>query len=177
MTQARNGESGHKAQMYSLQGATKILEGAPGTPVHLHAKSGVVRFPKFSQYAEDIANVSKYKIQSHFAEHYVQQLHEHLRTTEELGEKMDAELQTAFSGDLGLQYQQVAKAMRMDTELLDMERSGFFTSLGGFDSHGAMEQDGKFGVINSALTSLVTDLKAQGLWDKVVIVFLSDFGR
>ena len=90
---------------------------------------------------------------------------------------MDAELQTAFSGDLGLQYQQVAKAMRMDTELLDMERSGFFTSLGGFDSHGAMEQDGKFGVINSALTSLVTDLKAQGLWDKVVIVFVSDFGR
>merc|ERR1711865_1211613 len=60
---------------------------------------------------------------------------------------------------------------------MGMERSGFFTSLGGFDSHGAMEQDGKFGVINSALTSLVADLKAQGLWDKVVIVFVSDFGR
>ena len=122
--QDRNGETGHKAQQYSLDGATKILEGAPGSPVHLHKKSGVIRFPKFSQYAEDIANVSKYRIQSHFAEHYVQQLHDHLSQTEELGEKMDAELQTTFSGDLGLQYQQVAKAMRMDTELLDMERAG-----------------------------------------------------
>ena len=163
--------------MYSLQGATKILEGAPGSPVHLHKKSGVVRFPKFSQYAEDIANVSKYRIQSHFAEHYVQQLHDHLSQTEELGEKMDAELQTAFSGDLGLQYQQVAKAIRMDTELLDMERAGFFTSLGGFDTHNAMNQDLLLEQVNSAITSLVADLKAQGLWDNVVIVFVSDFGR
>lgn len=177
MMQDRNGTKGYKSQMYSLKGATKILEGAPGTPVHLSAGSGVVRFPKFSQYADDIANMSKYKTQSVFGEHYLQNLHDHLKATEELGEKMDGELQTSFSGSLGQQFEQVAKAIRMDTDLLEMERSGFFTSHWGYDTHGAMNQDGLLAELNSAITSLVANLKAQGLWDNVVVIVVSDFGR
>ena len=173
----RNGTKGYKSQMYSLKGATKVLEGAPGTPIHLSSGAGVVRFRKYAQYAEGIANMSKYKTKNVFAEHYIQTLHDHLKSTEELGDKMDGELQTAFSGELGLQYEQVAKAIRMDTNLLDMERAGFYTMLHGFDTHGSMNQDGKLTELNNAITSLVTNLKEQGQWDNVVLVFVSDFGR
>ena len=90
---------------------------------------------------------------------------------------MAAELQTTFTGSLGLQYEQVAKAIRMDTNLLSMERAGFFTSHHGYDTHGSMNQDTLFNELNSAITSLVSNLKQQGLWDNTVIVFVSDFGR
>ena len=176
LMQDRNGTKGYKSQMYSLRGATKLLEGAPGTPIHL-STSGVVRFPKFAQYAEGIANISKYKSRSVFAEQYIQSLTDHLYSTEELGEKMDAELQTAFAGDLGKQFEQVAKAIRMDTNLISMERAGFYAFHHGYDTHGSLNQDALLTEVNSAISTLVTSLKQQGKWNNVVLVFVSDFGR
>jgi cullin-associated NEDD8-dissociated protein 1 len=100
-----------------------------------------------------------------------------LTVTEALGDAMSGDLPTAFTGELGEQFEQVAKAIRMDVNLIDMERAGFFTSQWGYDSHGSMDQSTLYNEVNSAIASFVTDMKQQGKWDNVVMVFASDFGR
>jgi uncharacterized protein (DUF1800 family) len=120
-----NGEKPYKTQLYSLRGATTILEGAPGTPVYLSSVSGVVRYPQFSELEDDIANISAFNSESVFAEHYLQQINDHLAKTEHLGSKMDYDLDTPFSShSLSQQFEQVSKAIRMDVNLEDNERAG-----------------------------------------------------
>ena len=181
LMQDHGGEKAYKAQMYSLMGATTIFEGAPGTPVQLSSVSGVVRYPQFSEYEDDIANISAHHSNSIFAEHYLQKMNDHLKKTEHLGSKMDSHLDTQFSsGSLSQQYHQVAKAIRMDVNLEGNERAGYFTEMHGFDTHGesALDQGSTlFKPLNAAISEFTANMKSQGLWDNVVMVFVSDFGR
>ena len=49
----------------------------------------------------------------------------------------------------------------------------------GFDTHNDYRElvNQKFGTINTALENFVTEMKAQGIWNDVVILTISDFGR
>jgi uncharacterized protein (DUF1501 family) len=51
--------------------------------------------------------------------------------------------------------------------------------MGGYDMHkDVLEQlEVRFEDLNAAIEELVTELKVLGIWDKVVIVQSSDFGR
>ena len=60
-----------------------------------------------------------------------------------------------------------------------MERAAFFTNVGGFDTHSNMLSvtDAKFKDINTGLEKFVKEMKAQNLWDNIVLVTTSDFAR
>jgi uncharacterized protein (DUF1501 family) len=60
-----------------------------------------------------------------------------------------------------------------------VERDFFFVPLDGFDTHNAVQLvlEGRFFELNDALEDFVTELKTLGVWDDVVIVQTSDFGR
>lgn len=60
-----------------------------------------------------------------------------------------------------------------------VDRDHFYFSYNGFDSHfGVAESlNDKFLDLNETLTDLVAELKLQNVWDDVVIVETSDFGR
>ena len=60
-----------------------------------------------------------------------------------------------------------------------LQRSGFATAVKGFDSHNDYREqvNARFETIDTALKNFVTEMKAQGIWDDVVMVTMSDFGR
>ena len=63
--------------------------------------------------------------------------------------------------------------------LLTRQRSGFVTSISGFDTHNDYRAlvDERFATIDAGLKNFVAEMKAQGIWDNVVIMAMSDFGR
>ena len=60
-----------------------------------------------------------------------------------------------------------------------MQRSGYVTQMGRFDTHNDAREvvNENFNAINVGLKSFVNELKAQKVWDDVVVVAMSDFGR
>ena len=60
-----------------------------------------------------------------------------------------------------------------------LQRSGFVTQMGRFDTHNDYREivNQNFNAIDVGLKSFVTELKAQEVWDDVVVVAVSDFGR
>merc|ERR1712032_1531935 len=58
-------------------------------------------------------------------------------------------------------------------------RDFFFVGVGGWDMHTSVERGlfGRFGMVNQGVAAFVDEMKAQNLWDKVVIASMSDFGR
>ena len=57
------------------------------------------------------------------------------------------------------------------------ERSMFYTTIGGWDSHGTVDISTQLDYVDEAVGMLADELKDQGVWDDVAIVCLSDFGR
>ena len=54
-----------------------------------------------------------------------------------------------------------------------------FYSSGGFDSHSDLDEtlDERLPLMDHALDAFATEMKAQGIWDKVTVVVCSEFGR
>ena len=76
------------------------------------------------------------------------------------------------------QLEQVAKVINASSQL-GADRAAFHTLIGGFDTHSDIHEtlDEKFDELNAALRTFVTEIKAMGRWDDVVIVPVSEFGR
>ena len=60
---------------------------------------------------------------------------------------------------------------------LGTERGVFLTKTGGWDTHNTFDLAPRFTPINDALKSFKSEMQAQGIWDDVVVVTVSDFGR
>merc|ERR1712025_990468 len=78
------------------------------------------------------------------------------------------------------QLNQVAKLIKLDVNTLKTERATYLTSLNGWDGHGATHMttlETKFAQMNSAISDFVKEMKSQNLWENVVLVTSSDFGR
>ncbi len=90
-------------------------------------------------------------------------------------------IDTAFqgvNGGLGDQLYQCAKLVAAHSQL-GVARHGFFTSMGGFDTHNAQsgEQASRFNDLGPALAAFENAMEALGFADKVTTFTLSDFGR
>ncbi len=90
-------------------------------------------------------------------------------------------IDTAFqgvNGGLGDQLYQCAKLIAARSQL-GVARHGFFTSMGGFDTHNAQrgEQASRFNDLGPALAAFQKAMEALGVADKVTTFTLSDFGR
>ena len=80
--------------------------------------------------------------------------------------------------ELTQQLYQVARTV-ISRGTLGAERDVFYVTIGGWDMHnniieGMITQAGK---VNSALEVFVNEMKAQGVWDDMVIQTNSDFAR
>jgi len=90
-------------------------------------------------------------------------------------------IDTAFqgaNGGLADQLYQCAKLVAARSQL-GVTRHGFFTSMGGFDTHNAQrgEQSSRFNELGPALAAFEKAMEALGVADKVTTFTLSDFGR
>jgi hypothetical protein len=79
---------------------------------------------------------------------------------------------------LSLQFEAVSKLIK-SRNVRGVDRDIFYVETGGFDTHANMISEFAYlgDKINDALGSFVTEMKAQGRWNDVVLVFVSEFAR
>jgi len=176
----------YKTGSYSLNGVVKMLEGER-SPIVLD-KSGVVAFEQQADLGAVLANLTLTsgggsagtKYRSVFAETWARQLNGALTSSQTLS-AATADISTSAtfpSTDLGEQLEQVARVIGARSAL-DEERQVFFVKHPGYDSHASLKDKvhEKFQSMNAALEAFETEMKAQGVWDEVVLLTSSDFGR
>jgi cullin-associated NEDD8-dissociated protein 1 len=175
--------SPYKSYLFSLVGNTKFLEGSL-PPVIVSPLRGIARFSGFSSLAPYLTALTQPEVHSKFADLYSATLDASLRMTEQYGAVLaSATLSTSGFGtdDFGKQMTQVARLLKIRTDL-HAERAVFVTNLNGFDTHSDLDTGG--GVMAAKLQSMgrgigpfVAEMKAQGIWDSVTVVAVSEFGR
>lgn len=131
--------------------------------------------------------VPVHRYNSIFAETFASMLEASLLQTNSLGELMkkngvaQSNLQTGFHWNgLSQQMYQVAKVISIRNDpAIQSERDVFYAKIGGFDTHqnSGSDLNKRLEEIDIAIEDLADEMKAQGLWENVTIVTLSDFGR
>jgi len=115
-----------------------------------------------------------------FADTYNERLGRFIDDAEKLDSVFDhIQLETSFD-DSSFQegFSTIAKLIKART-ILGAERDVFMTGARGFDSHANMNNEGVFGMlgIDEGLKAFTKELKAQGIWENVTVLVLSEFGR
>lgn len=170
---------------YSVTGISHALTGgAPrASPPQdiINSAGGVIPFDEFPSSARILPAVKKLtgSTTSLFGETWSATVQSMLGRTKELGNALKtAEVSEFPKTGLGIQMEQVAKLVKAHSDL-ETNRDVFHVQLGGFDTHKNLEASLtlKMGEIDDALDAFKNEMVAQGLWDDVVVVTASDFGR
>lgn len=191
VTKLTNRSAPFKSAMYSLKGYQRMLTGAPFTPAIIAAGEGIVRFGDYSNLKDDINSMINLESESLMAETYAAVLESSIESTEFLGKALgnttlksgnDFASKVLVNGAVGRnhlaeQLKEVSKVIQLDTTDFGNERSMFYTSIGGWDSHGSVDISTQLDHVDEAVGMLADELKDQGVWDDVAVVCLSDFGR
>jgi uncharacterized protein (DUF1501 family) len=88
-------------------------------------------------------------------------------------------LNTAFPDTgLSIQFEAISKMIK-SKNARGVDREVFYVDWGGFDTHADMltALNDRAVEMNDALGSFVTEMKAQGRWNDVVVLFVSEFAR
>ena len=177
---------------YSFAGHAKLLEGGPEQPQML-LTSGPVRLTRLQHSADDLVELTKHVSSSAFGETYSRIIDDALESAEGLAHVLDeVQLSTHFTdypyyrlGAISSQLEQVAKVIG-GRQSFENERDAFFVSSSiAWDSHVSVDENWphRVGVghlwegVNSALSSFVAEMKAQGMWESVTLVMGSAFGH
>mmetsp|Transcript_19992 Transcript_19992/g.37454 ORF Transcript_19992/g.37454 Transcript_19992/m.37454 type:complete len:323 (+) Transcript_19992:60-1028(+) len=166
---------------FSIAGTSTWSQGFNTNTEIIHRSKGAVRFKQYDELKEVVGNITSRQHRHIYSEEYVQQLSEAIQSSENLGAMMDkAKLQTTYdtSSSLAKQLHQVARLIATREER-KAERDFFFVELGGFDTHNEVINVliDKFGEVDGALRGFVQELEAQNIFQDVVLVTSSDFGR
>ena len=82
------------------------------------------------------------------------------------------------SSVLGKQLETVAKLILANIETFNDDITAYFVNLGGFDTHG---DNAKFASlmldVDNGLNKFKAEMVAQGVWDDVIVIQASEFGR
>ena len=139
---------------------------------------------------EAMNNLTRKKAGSYFASTHNNVVRNSLADSERIGNLLEQVTLTqswtsaissapgAIGGDIIRQLEQVSKVIA-SRNALGAERDVFYIEMGGFDTHSDTTSlvDQSFQVINTGLETFTAEMKAQGVWDNVVLQQLSEFGR
>jgi len=180
----------YKSNLFSLAGSKKILSGSAKVfPSIISPRNGVTRYND-EEYKDLKGDIKRLLGHSHslLSETYASEMENILKSTEELGPILSNQPLSAPGpwkvanpdvSSFGAQLREVAKLIKISKTEQFVERSGFVTQMGRFDTHNDAREivNQNFNAIDVALKSFVTEMKAQKVWDDVVVVAMSDFGR
>ena len=172
-----------KSSLYSIVGNKKIFEGKTSAAI-VDSTRGIPRFFDLKKMSAGLSGMTANVSSSAFAETYSGSLEASLQVTEQLGELLKATiLDTKFTkvddGDrFTPQLEKVAQLIKMSSAL-GTERAAFMTALGGFDTHANLHETmaSKMKILDKSIQSFVAEMRAQGIWDGVTVMTISDFGR
>jgi len=117
-----------------------------------------------------------------YAKEYVNQVDEALNAYKavlDVFQNADTVLANASLNYRGIpQLRQVATLIAA-RQVRKARRDFFFVGFGGFDNHGNLAPNlaRRFSSMNAAIEAFVTEMKAQGVWDRVLLATQSDFAR
>ena len=183
MADLTGGVAAYKSALYTISGTNRVLLGDDRTKMDFLTSAGASRMDAYADLQAGIANFTAFESQSIFAEQYLDGLNASLRSTNAIGDFIDAaELSSAaFDGSLSAQdskFKMLAKTIKMDMTNRKSERAAFYVDTGHqWDTHASMDINGMVSSTDTAIGKFATELKAQGVWDNVTIVAVSDFGR
>lgn len=157
-------------------------QGRTTAPQIIDPQSGTVSFTHYERLKTVIENITSVRHGNIYAEEFSTKFASAIKFNQELEEQLKtSKLQTPFPTneiDLSRQLKQVARLISARVHR-KAERDVFFVDIGGWDTHSSVsrELNDRFQDLNSALTSFVTELKAQNIFDSTTIVTHSDFAR
>jgi len=165
----------YATEMYSLAGNQKMLQAVLSKPDLIDARNGVIQLTDKTFATHTVNNVTQFVTDSSFGETYATLVSSSLQKNERIGQLLETSTVPSFGrGGYNQQLQQVAKLIKIRGDL-GTERAVFFTSRGGWDTHNSLTPP--WGSVDSAMDAFQAEMKAQGIWDNVVVVSVSDFGR
>merc|ERR1712032_1766 len=171
-----------RSESFSVAGTSPWSEGFATLQQIIDQKEGSVRLENYESLNPILKRVTDRKHGNVYCEEYAQSVAKYVESSRALGTILDnTTLQSLAYGTedtLAKQLHQVSRLISARTER-KAERDFFYVSIGGFDTHS--NADGvlaeKFESIDSALEDFVAEMKAQGIFDNVVVVSESEFGR
>eukprot|EP01013_Petalomonas_cantuscygni_P025363 TRINITY_DN472_c1_g1_i8.p1 TRINITY_DN472_c1_g1~~TRINITY_DN472_c1_g1_i8.p1 ORF type:complete len:2177 (+),score=570.77 TRINITY_DN472_c1_g1_i8:136-6531(+) len=175
---SESGTAGYRAAAYSFAGSQRILRGA--LQVSTVSSGGVTPF-RAPELGDAIDAISQNESASVFAETTNNIIDFTLANTGALQTALSSSniSSSSFPSDsLGQQLLQVSRLIKA-RDLLQAERNVFYVSIGGFDMHSEVVNalTAKFDLIDAAISAFATEMKAQGMWDSVVLQTSSEFAR
>merc|ERR1711916_22257 len=162
------------SEMYSLAGNAKMTQGIITKPDLISSRSGVVGLVDRTFVETGIENVTRYESKSTFGETYASLVGTSLKKTNEIKALLDNSAVPDFGRGYQESLEMVAKLIKIRGDL-GTERAVFFTSRGGWDTHTRFNPPWRS--VDEALGKFATEMTAQGVWDDVVVVSVSDFAR
>jgi uncharacterized protein (DUF1501 family) len=149
------------------------------------SEKGPIRFVDYELWNNTIRRVTEQRYGNIYAEQYAQQFRDAITDSDTLGTLYDSvKLETDYPEKARLDKTEVNKQLQMVAKLIALreerkaERDLFIVEHRGFDMHNNIGTlPWRMKELNSALQHFVTELKAQGIFDSVVVATQSEFGR
>jgi len=178
------GKGSYNVHSFSLAGKAAWSEGESTRRAVISgdAATGGGGFVPGAKVQRIMDNLTEIEFSSVFAKEYISQLDESVNSFKRVSEALrsgDSLLRSGGEnyGGLGV-LKQVARLIASRT-MRKAERDFFFVGFGGFDMHTNLEMNlfNRFGTINQGITAFVNEMRAQGIWNDVVLATQSDFAR
>ena len=179
-------DQGYSVGSYSIIGSNFVQESAPGKSpmqsfISLSGVSGINPSGYSARVTRAVEELNKDQMRSFYGETWAATVSQTLESSDTLIDALESsELEQAWEPNtrFGSQMRQVSKLIKA-RKALGTERQSFYTALGHFDSHSDVHGflNERFTDMNDVIVRFEEEMKLQGVWDDVVVVFSSDFGR
>lgn len=179
-------ENPYKSGSFSIAGNQKAVQGYRA-PTFIHWRRGIAVFNQYGQIARHYQNISALESESIFANTWAESLAETLTSSRTIAEvygsgstteSFNIACPSLVSCSPKDQLKSVAKMMSVRDQTQN-EREVYLVSHGSYDWH--QDTRGKFGkqveVLDLSIAAFKREMIHQGIWDNVVVVTASDFGR
>ncbi|KAH8075738.1 hypothetical protein JL721_1759 [Aureococcus anophagefferens] len=173
----------HDVQQRLAQTVVSDNMSAKGVLGRISAPSRTRRFSRLIDYdelKEEIGLLLQNESSSVFADTFAGLFGPAIRHAEEISGIFEGDdgMVTDFPDTgLGRRFEDVARIVTK-RDALEHERAAFFVEIGGFDNHGTLDAlPMRLEEIDDAVAAFADEMKAQGIFEDVAIVTMSDFGR
>jgi cullin-associated NEDD8-dissociated protein 1 len=178
-------QRGSTTASYSVGGGGMVLspEGSSPPPDSLSTTGSISVLSKFSKDIEGTIDSLTGRIStSPLAETMAYGVQRAIKRSKKLSDMLSSTTSNTDMSKYGAfarSFEVIARSIKANAASVHTERETYSVSLGGFDTHASAtdELNDRFGYVDQAITAFEKEMKAQGLWNSVIIVQASEFGR
>eukprot|EP00549_Striatella_unipunctata_P022966 CAMPEP_0118696238 /NCGR_PEP_ID=MMETSP0800-20121206/13717_1 /TAXON_ID=210618 ORGANISM="Striatella unipunctata, Strain CCMP2910" /NCGR_SAMPLE_ID=MMETSP0800 /ASSEMBLY_ACC=CAM_ASM_000638 /LENGTH=328 /DNA_ID=CAMNT_0006595291 /DNA_START=174 /DNA_END=1160 /DNA_ORIENTATION=- len=178
---------GFPTRAVAIDTSTEALEGrvSVGAPVYSVDGDGVTPFNPFEAIGDMTTIVKELNGGTEadtnvYGEVWASSLHKAIDQTNELNTILSSLATDATFPDSGIgsQLEVIARLIKARAAM-GVERDFFYLEMGGFDNHERIANflGPQLSLLNSAITAFRSEMISQNLWNNVVMVQTTDFGR